>query len=488
MTTNATPKDEPYEVVMIGAGPSGIVAAKTLLAHKVSHILVLEECDATGGLWHRQARPRVPCWVHYKAANGEMTQLEIETSSLPVYADMRANTPKDWTSFLGHAFPAKAELFPDAQTVAFYYQEYSQRFGVDHVTRLNTRVDRCVKKGDDDSCWKIDAVNNQTGEQIQVTSRRLLVCNGHYRKAYCPCIPGLEHFKGRLLHSSAFSSTKEFADQTVLIVGGGISGGDIAKQLWRCGKCSRIVVSVRQWTLYQDLLLTRLQRQGVVVRPGIAGIRPDGEITFLPPPTQADCNKSKYSPADEESLHPDVILFATGYRYNFPFLDEHMASSSNKERTSGLRVMREDGFKMERLYKRILSIDDPSLAFVGITNQNFTPVIMMEYQARWYTQKVVKDGCRTLDPQIMAQEVASRANDPTQDALLLQFPSYCNSLARDIGIRGFWMQVLCDRLPLMFQTWWTRRTPKPWWLLAGIGGGLASVLLSCIGGVKRRFF
>mgnify|MGYP005854626189 CR=1 FL=1 len=470
--------NEPYEVVIIGAGPSGLVSAKTLLAHNVAHILVLDESDETGGLWTKQVRPSVPCRIVNH--NGETAQ-EVESSSQPVYSDLRANFPKDLTSFLGYPFVSRVEHFPPAETVASYYQGYGRRYGVDAVTRMQTRVDRCVKESGPSPTWSIYTTNTKTGKQTKFTSKRLLVCNGHYRKAYCPHVQGIEHYKGRILHSSAFRSALDFEGQTVLIVGASISGCDIAKILATRGKCSHIVISTRKWKLYQDLLLRPLQCKGVVARPGVASMSTDGMVSFSPP---SGPTKNKYSPIGEEkALRPDVIIFATGYRYYFPFLEslkKHDIDSSTCEMpaTSGIRVMRDDGFKMERLYKRILSLDDQSLAFIGITNQNLSPAIMMEYQARWFTHMVVQEQCRTLDPAVMAQEVEARADDPTQDGLLLKFPSYCTSLASDIGIRGYWMQLLCDRLPLILQTWWTRHTAKPWLM---VGAGLAAVAIPIIG-------
>ena len=166
---NDNDNNEPYEVVIIGAGPSGLVSAKTLLAQDVAHILVLDECDATGGLWNRQARPSVPCLVNH---NDGKTVLEIEASSQPVYSDLRANFLKDLTSFLGHPFPSRVENFPDAATIASYYQGYGRRFGVDAVTRLHTRVDRCVKEGSS-STWSIYTTNTKTGDKSKFTSKRL---------------------------------------------------------------------------------------------------------------------------------------------------------------------------------------------------------------------------------------------------------------------------------------------------------------------------
>jgi hypothetical protein len=45
----------------------------------------------------------------------------------------------------------------------------------------------------------------------------------------------------------------------------------------------------------------------------------------------------------------------------------------------------------------------------------------LEYQAKWYVQKAVKENLRWIDRSTMMEEVESRKHDRTQDALALQF-------------------------------------------------------------------
>jgi Flavin-binding monooxygenase-like len=449
-------KENTYEVAIIGSGPAGLVAAKSLLDKEISNIVVLEETSCAGGLWNREgaqgsksnnARISVPCLIRNEIT-GEIVR-EIPSSCQPVYDNLRSNFPKDLTSFIGHSFPSHVEHFPDAATVASYYQGYGKRFGVDKLTRYHTRVEHCVK---DDSLgkWKIQTKHFPSGGENIVHSKRILVCNGHFRKAYAPCIQGMQNFRGGVLRSSAFTSPRDFLNKTILIVGGGISGADIASILLKFRISSRknysvhssVIVSVRDWKTPQDILLPRLQRKfGLVVCPGINRIDTDGYVHFA-----CSTGSKKYTSLPElYTVRPDVILFATGYRYHFPFFDD----------TS--RFMRGDGFKLEALYKRVLSLSDRSLAFIGITNINFSPALVMEYQARWYSKMVVKDECHALVEEDMKKEVESRKHDNTQDALALKFPSYCNSLAADIGVPGYWRQILGYRLSLYIKSCWARK-------------------------------
>lgn len=249
------------------------------------------------------------------------------------------------------------------------------------------------------------------------------------------------------MHSSAFTSPQDFQNKTVLIIGGGISGADIAKKLLAfrtmkehgISRASCVIMSVRNWKLPQDVLVPR------VVRPGINRIEKDGSVHFGDIPDASDQAKTRHK-YTAESVHnlvkPDVILFATWYRYHFPFFKE----------TSGF--LRNDGYKLEGLYKRVLPICDLSLAFVGITNVNFSSALVMEYQARWYAKIVVKDGGRSLDKEAMKSEIKLREHDRTQDALALQFPSYCNYLSKDMGVSGYWTQLICYRFHLFVRTCW----------------------------------
>ncbi|KAG7355139.1 flavin-binding monooxygenase-like protein [Nitzschia inconspicua] len=464
------------DVAIIGSGPSGLVSAKSLLDQGISNIVVLEETSTAGGLWNREkkdpqdssiaARINVPCIIRHEET-GQVIR-EVPSSSQPVYDNLQLNFPKDMTSFIGHPFPSHIEHFPNAETVASYYQGYGQRFGVDKLTRYRTRVEQCHKE-DSTGLWRLHTRHIPTGVTETIHSRRLLVCNGHFRKAFAPYIRGMEHFQGRMLHSSAFTSPLDFSsNETILIIGGGISGADIAGILLKFQKRketgskrqTNVIMSVRHWKMSQTVLLPRLQQKyGLVVCPGIDRIEKDGSVHFLDIATTKD-NKHKYTNGSwQYPVRPDVILFATGYRYHFPFLDDKMCFAT------------QDGYKMEGLYKRILPVSDVSLAFIGITNVNFSPAIVMEYQARWYSKIVVKDECRSLNKEDMKREVKSRSQDKTQDALALLFPAYCNSLATDIGVSGYWTQLISYRLPIFLKSCYAQ---------ANLTASLKVIIASCI--------
>lgn len=103
-------------------------------------------------------------------------------------------------------------------------------------------------------------------------------------------------------------------------------------------------------------------------------------------------------------------------------------------------------------------VTDPSLAFLGITNGNFSPVLVFEYQARFFATVVRKGWKQALpDTKTMMREIASREDDPTQDELFFQCPSYCNSLAAVSDSQGYWSQVFTKRVGWLLRSYLKRK-------------------------------
>lgn len=56
----------------------------------------------------------------------------------------------------------------------------------------------------------------------------VMVCNGHFSKPNIPNLPGKDLFEGSIIHSRYFRNPSHYKNQTVLILGAGASGRDIA--------------------------------------------------------------------------------------------------------------------------------------------------------------------------------------------------------------------------------------------------------------------
>ncbi|KAL7553556.1 hypothetical protein ACHAWF_016854 [Thalassiosira exigua] len=406
------------EAVVVGAGPAGLSAAKELLSAcpefrndgrgdgEISRrkIVVLEESDAVGGMWHRSGEAHRPddgedCPGRlYVSDDGEDgAEISVATSCQPLYDGLVANLPK-------HLIASETRLIP---TTSRRWPVLITLHDLLPYIQFLTRVVRCSKAIDagGTSFWEVKAIEQcRDGSKDDVTyrSKRLVVCTGHHRKAYVPpFIRGARHFSGGAMHSSAFRSPDQFREgSTVLIVGGGISGADIAKILVRSTKKDdrplKVFVSVREWKfLPHALLLRKLKKEGMV-RPGISHVDEAGFVHF-------DASAVASSEVTAAPVRPDAIIFATGYRCHYPFLPNNGG------------FIWQEGHGTHRLYLGMLHADDPSLAFLHSLAFLQVPIILIEYQSRWYAQYV--RGNLEVVREKMEAGILSRNGDPTLDDL-----------------------------------------------------------------------
>jgi dimethylaniline monooxygenase (N-oxide forming) len=179
---------EQARVAIIGAGPSGIVAAKHALEAGFD-VTVFEASGAVGGQWHTTA-PHSGVWP-----------------------GMHTNTSRAMTAFSDFPAPAEHPLHPAAEQIHAYLEAYARAFGVvDHI-RFNTRVED-VRSG-----WTVD------GEQFDA----VIVASGRFRKPRLPRI--VDAFGGEVLHAFSYPGADAFRDRATLVYGNGISGLEIASDL-----------------------------------------------------------------------------------------------------------------------------------------------------------------------------------------------------------------------------------------------------------------
>src|SRR4051794_3982165 len=180
--------DQGARVAVVGAGPSGIVAAKYALEAGFD-VTVFEAGDGLGGQWYTTA-PHSGVWP-----------------------GMHTNTSRAMTAFSDFPAPAEHPLHPAAEQIHAYLEAYARAFGVvDHI-RFETPVAQ-VRPG-----WTVD------GEPFDA----VVVASGRFRRPRWPGV--VSGFRGELLHTFDYPGAGAFADRTTLVYGNGISGAEIASDL-----------------------------------------------------------------------------------------------------------------------------------------------------------------------------------------------------------------------------------------------------------------
>ncbi len=176
-----------HDVVVIGAGCSGIGAAIRLRALGIESFAVLEKDGEVGGTWRDNSYPGCAC--------------DIPSA---LYSYSFAPNP-GWT----RAFARQPEI-------QAYLRATAERFGIVPFIRFGTRA--LESRWDPDAeRWRI------TTETEELTARVLVAATGPWHEPLMPDLPGLEGFRGRVFHSSRWDHDYDLSGKRVAVIGTGAS-------------------------------------------------------------------------------------------------------------------------------------------------------------------------------------------------------------------------------------------------------------------------
>jgi dimethylaniline monooxygenase (N-oxide forming) len=364
---------------IIGAGSSGIAVAKAL-KQKGLDFDCFEKGSDIGGNWR---------YNNDNGVSAAYRSLHIDTSRKNLqYPDFP--TPDDWPDFPSH------------WQVMKYLEDYAETFGIRPHIRFRTSVMKVEPAGDR---W---AVTLDSGETL--TYGAVIVANGHLWDTRLPDFPG--RFDGTQIHSHAYKTAAPFDDKRVLVVGIGNSAVDIAVDL--CRRARSVHISTRRgawimpkyimgiptdrWgaffsrklklpTVISRMIVNKLmyltvgdQRRYGMPTPKHPMWREHATISqeLLPyighgwikvKPNVAKLDGSRVSFADGSSEDFDAIIYATGYKTSFPFLDPAIFQVRDNEAPP--------------LYRRMLALERPGLYFAGLVQPIGATIPLVEIQARW---------------------------------------------------------------------------------------------------------
>jgi dimethylaniline monooxygenase (N-oxide forming) len=425
------------KVCIIGAGASGIVAAKVLHQRGIPYDC-FEIGSYVGGMWR------------YDNDNGHS----------PAYKSLHINSSKQRSAFADFPFPADYPDYPHHTQMTTYFENYVDHFGFRDTITFNT----CVQHVEPLAAGGYD-VTLQTGETRHY--RAVIVCNGHHWNPRLPEPPFPGTFTGKTIHSSAYDDPYEFRNENVVVVGIGNSGVDIACDL--ANAAANVYLSTRtgahilpkyilgmptDWLV--NPLLTRfplfVQRalmqltvmigRGSQARYGVP--TPDSPILHQHPTVSADIlhyvghGKVAIKPnitelqgdsvlfADGSRVPVDTLIYATGYKITFPFLDDAIMNPENNDVS---------------LYNLVVHPEYNGLYFIGLAQPLGSIMPIAEQQALWIGNLL--DGkCSLPDKQAMLAEIEQRKNKMAQrypkrprHTIQVDFFPYMRDLRRAMNYR-----------------------------------------------------
>ena len=182
---------EHLDVLIVGAGLSGIGAAWHLQKNcPGKRYVILEGRAASGGTWDLFRYPGV-------------------RSDSDMYT-------------LGYRFrPWKdAKAIADGPSILSYIREVASDHGIDRQIRYGHRVVG-ASWSTPDARWTVEIEHG--GERLFLSCSFLWMCSGYYRyeAGYLPEFPGIDGFKGRVVHPQHWPQDLDYAGKKVVVIGSG---------------------------------------------------------------------------------------------------------------------------------------------------------------------------------------------------------------------------------------------------------------------------
>ncbi len=392
-------------VCVIGAGSSGIAAAKALHGRGIDFDC-FEKSDRIGGNWV------------FENTNGMSA----------AYRDLFINTSRPKTEYADFPMPDSYPDFPHHTQIAAYFEAYVNHFGFRDRIVFETGVRHASRE--QDGAWKVEL---DTGETR--TYDALLVANGHHWLPRWPepAFPGADTFAGHQLHAHSYVDNTIFEGKRVVVLGMGNSAMDIAVESSYVAKRTYLAARQGVWIvpkyifgkpvdqLRNDLRVPFKIRQRFIQqlvktyagsperfglpkpnhRFGEAHPTVSGRIldriqhgTIAPKPNIASLEGTQVRFEDGTTVDADVVVYCTGYKISFPFFDEDLISAPDNH---------------IELFRRVFHPDIPGVYFIGLLQPLGAIMPLAEAQGSWVGDYLLGDYELPSDAEIRADIAADQA-------------------------------------------------------------------------------
>jgi dimethylaniline monooxygenase (N-oxide forming) len=383
----ASPGGDLPRVCLIGAGSSGVTAAKALHERGIPFDC-FEKSDRVGGNWVFENR------------NGMSA----------AYRDLFINTSRPRMEYSDFPMPASYPDFPHHTQIAAYFDDYVDHFALRELITFETGVQRASRE--QAGAWRVEL---DTGESRSYDA--LIVANGHHWDTRWPepAFPGADGFAGAQMHAHSYVENSIFAGKRVVVLGMGNSAMDIAVEssyvaertylaarrgVWIVPKYvfgkpvdqirndPRIPFKIRQ-RITQQLIRSYVgppERYGLPKpdhRLGDSHPTISGRIldriqhgTIVPKPNIERFDGSRVRFLDGSEAEADVVVYCTGYKITFPFFDEGLISAPDNH---------------IELFRRVFHPDVPNVFFIGLLQPLGAIMPLAEAQAAWVGDYLVGD-------------------------------------------------------------------------------------------------
>jgi cation diffusion facilitator CzcD-associated flavoprotein CzcO len=184
------------DVVIVGAGISGIGAGIELLRGGISSFVVLEAANDLGGTWRDNTYPGVA--------------VDIPSISYCFSLETDYRWSRD---------------FAEGAEIQRYIRHCAEKYGIAEHIRYGARVLQSRFHADRDT-W-----STHLADGTVLTSRYVVAATGLFGEPKLPSIPGLETFSGKSMHSGRWDHGHDLSNRRVAVIGTGASAVQIIPEL-----------------------------------------------------------------------------------------------------------------------------------------------------------------------------------------------------------------------------------------------------------------
>lgn len=288
-----------FDCIVIGGGQSGLASAYHLQKEKLNFV-ILEAGATTSG-----------SWTDY-------------------YDSLVLFSPARYSSLPGFRFPGDLDRYPSKAEVIEYLQQYADYFSF--PIELLTVVERVTLEK--------SVFNIYTSEGTVYQSKSVIAATGSFRSPYIPQIEGIDLFKGKYIHVKEYKNVLPYTGMRVVVVGAGNSAVQIAYELSKVANVSLAartpVKFAKQRLLGKDLHFwlklsgfDRLPLGKYFGEPKVRSVLDDGMYVEAISKGQFE-QREMFKRFTEQGVvwgngeHEkiDAVIFATGYKPQYKYLDQ----------------------------------------------------------------------------------------------------------------------------------------------------------------------
>ncbi len=216
----ASLKTEHFDVLIVGAGISGVGAAYHLTKQCPEKSFVVLETQASfGGTWLTHRYP------------GIRSDSDLHTFGYRF---------KPWTT---------APIATAAEILSYMGEVIDENGLAPHI-RYQHKI-ASASWSSQDALWTLEATRTDTGEAVRFTTNFLWMCQGYYRhsKGYTPKWDGMDAFKGQIIHPQTWPEDLDYAGKNVVVIGSGATAATLIPAM--AADCAHITMLQRSPTYFR---------------------------------------------------------------------------------------------------------------------------------------------------------------------------------------------------------------------------------------------